>query len=102
MLVLAAASGVGRAAAASEEPAAAFGEETSVVVVEVPVEVSRGGKPVVGLAAADFEVRERGKSLPIVGFEQVEIGAPSTPDAAANAPGSTSLAARRHVFLLFD
>jgi len=91
-------------AGAAEQPSAAatFGEETSVIVVEVPVEVTRDGKPVAGLAQADFEVREHGKPLRIVGFEQVEVGTDAgaaTTGAAAPVP---SLAARRHVFLLFD
>ena len=94
---------VGPPAAPAEEPAAAaspgkpatFGSETSVTLVELPVEVVRDGAPVAGLTAADFEVRSGGQALPIVSFEEVTLG-------AGGAAGPPPPAARRHVFLLFD
>ena len=48
------------AGAVSPSPLGAqrFSESTSVVVVEVPVQVVRDGKPVPGLTRADFELYE--------------------------------------------
>ncbi len=88
-----------------------FAEETSVVVVDVPVQVLRDGRPVRGLTAADFEVYDGRTQRPIAAFEMVDLaaaaapataaagGAPAAPAAALPAP---SPAARRHFLLLFD
>ncbi len=85
-------------------PAETFGEETAVVVVEVPVEVVEDGKPVRGLTAEDFEVFDRKTPRPISSFETVDLAAsaaaPGDPEAApAVAP---SPAARRHFLFFFD
>ena len=94
---------------AQEPPVPSGGSaEISVRLIEIPVEVSRGGEPVQGLTAADFVVRDigrdigrdNGRPLPIVAFEPVDLAGaaarPGTPAAAL------PQAARRHVFLLFD
>jgi VWFA-related protein len=75
-----------------------------VTVVEIPVEVTRGGEPVLGLQAGDFEVLENGKPLPIVSAEAVDLKDESR--AAANVPQQQQQpppeSARRYLFLLFD
>ncbi|HEX5719933.1 MAG TPA: VWA domain-containing protein [Thermoanaerobaculia bacterium] len=71
--------------------------DISVTLVEIPVEVTKGDEPVRGLTAADFEVREGKRVLPIVSFEIVDLEAPPEPEAPAPPP-----AARRHVLFLFD
>ena len=87
------------AVGAEKKPSAqaAVSSEISVTLVEIPVEVTRGGEPVKGLTAADFEVVEEGRSLPVVAFETVDLEAPETPGAPPPPP-----AARRHLLLLFD
>lgn len=78
-----------------------FGESASVVAVEVPVYVTKDGKPVRGLTAADFEVLDGKTRREITGFEVVDLAA--LPDAPAPAgSGQLPLAARRHFLLLFD
>jgi VWFA-related protein len=84
--------------------------EISVTVVEIPVEVARGGKPVEGLQAADFEVLENGHPLSIVSCEAIELrdaqtAAPAPAAQSAPVPALSAAppqAARRHLFLLFD
>ncbi|HBL29819.1 MAG TPA: hypothetical protein DD490_23530 [Acidobacteria bacterium] len=78
-------------------PAAAESSEIAVTVVEIPVEVTRRGEPVLGLTAADFEVVEGKRSLPVVGFEVVDLAAPEPPDAPAPAA-----AASRNFLFLYD
>lgn len=89
------------AAAAERAPAAQFGEETAVTLVELPVEVRRDGQSLAGLSAADFTVTESGRELPVVGFEEIVLG-PAVPGAGSPGAVATPAAARRHVFLLFD
>jgi VWFA-related protein len=72
-----------------------FEETTDVVVVEIPVEVTRDGQPVRGLTAADFEVLDGRKKQEIVGFEVVDLAV--EPDAE-----EIPVAGRRHFLLLFD
>lgn len=71
--------------------------DISVTLVEIPVEVTRGDAPVTGLTAADFEVVEGRRSLPIVSFEPIDLETPPAPGAPPPPP-----AARRHLLLLFD
>ncbi len=76
-----------------------FAETTEVVAVEVPVQVlGKDGEPVRGLEAADFEVYEGRRKMPITGFEVVDLAVPATAARAA----AVSAAARRHFLLLFD
>ncbi len=81
-----------------------FTEETSVVVVEVPVQVLEDGKPVRGLTAADFEVFDGKTPRAVTAFEVVDLAASSSTGAApAAAPAAApSPAARRHFMLFFD
>ncbi|HWM94035.1 MAG TPA: VWA domain-containing protein [Thermoanaerobaculia bacterium] len=71
--------------------------DISVTLVEIPVEVTQGNEPVRGLTAADFEVKEGNRTLPIVAFEAIDLEAQQQPDAPPPPP-----AARRHVLFLFD
>jgi len=83
-----------------------FGETASVVVVEVPVNVTKGGRPVRGLTAEDFEVFDGKTKQRLTGFEVIDLAAPGAggADAArAAAPRpALPLAARRHFLFLFD
>lgn len=88
----------GAAAQAPAPPAGAASSEIAVTVVEIPVEVTgRRGEPVQGLTAADFEVLEGKRSLPVVSFETVDLTSP--PRQGEPRP---PLAARRHMLFLFD
>ncbi len=88
--------------------AAQLEETTSVVAVEIPVQVVRDGEPVRGLSAADFELYDGRKRQAITGFEVVDLAAPAALPTAAPVPASpTSPAAlpssgRRRFLLLFD
>jgi VWFA-related protein len=83
-------------------PAAAqrFTQSTDVIVVEVPVQVVRDGKPVRGLTAADFEVYEGRQKQAITGFEALDLAAvpADKPEAVRRMP----MSARRRFVLLFD
>jgi VWFA-related protein len=104
----------GAAGAAPSPPtpplSAGASSEISVTVVEIPVEVARGGRPVEGLQAADFEVLENGHPLSIVSCEAIELRDAQTSQTAEPAPAVQGApvpppppqAARRHLFLLFD
>jgi VWFA-related protein len=85
-----------------------FGETTSVVVVEVPVQVTRDGKPVRGLTAEHFEVLDGKTKQRITGFEVIDLaalGVAGTAAAGSQPPPpapALPLAARRHFLFLFD
>ncbi|HSN56049.1 MAG TPA: hypothetical protein VLT32_15350, partial [Candidatus Sulfomarinibacteraceae bacterium] len=59
--------------AASAQEGAPFRGETTVNVVEVPVQVvdRATGEPIVGLSAEDFEVLENGKTQTITNFAEL-------------------------------
>jgi VWFA-related protein len=99
MMTLGAAGGGGPRAAPLAPPAGsgALSETTEVVAVEVPVQVVRDGEPVRGLAAADFEVYEGRKRLPLTGFEVLDLRAGQGQAVAAIQPSL-----RRHFLFLFD
>ncbi|HEV2845189.1 MAG TPA: VWA domain-containing protein [Thermoanaerobaculia bacterium] len=80
--------------AAEAPPQDSFSGATQVFAVEVPVQVVRDGEPVRGLVAADFEVWEGRRKLPLAGFEVLDLAASGASPAAA--------AARRHFLFLFD
>jgi VWFA-related protein len=78
-------------------PAAGSSSEIAVTVVEIPVEVTRRGEAVQGLTAADFEVVEGKRSLPVVSFETVNLEAPVRPGDPRPAA-----ATRRNFLFLYD
>ena len=79
-----------------------FAERTDVLVVEIPVQVLRGGEAVRGLTAEDFVVLEGKKRLEVVGVDTVDLtisqGAEWTESDLKDLP----ISARRHFLLLFD
>ncbi len=77
-----------------------FTEATDVVVVEVPVQVVRDGKPVRGLNAADFELYEGREPQPITGFEVLDLA--TIPAGQPEATRRMPMSARRRFVLLFD
>ncbi|HEX9668760.1 MAG TPA: VWA domain-containing protein [Thermoanaerobaculia bacterium] len=91
---------VPRAAAAQPPAPEGFHEETSVVVVEVPVQVVKDGQPVRGLTAASFEVWDGKVRRPITSFEVVDLAAVAA--GPGGRPARVPPAARRNFLLLFD
>jgi VWFA-related protein len=75
-------------------------EEERVIAVEVPVQVIKGGAPVRGLTADNFEILLKGKRQEIVGFEVVDLGV--AVDVAAGETPTMPVSARRHFLFLFD
>jgi VWFA-related protein len=73
-----------------------FEGTATVVAVEVPLQVTRGGEPVRGLTADNFEVFEGKKKQKIVGFEVVDLADEGEEPAAIRGGG------RRHFLFLFD
>lgn len=88
------------AALASAAPQSRFEGVTEVVLVEVPVQVVRDGRPVRGLTRDDFEIYDGRKRQEIVGLQVIDLEelAPETGVAVPALP----LSARRHFLLLFD
>ena len=78
-----------------------FGDTASVVVVEVPVQVVKDGKPVRGLTAENFEVWDGKTKQRLTGFEAIDLAALEARGAAGGAPPLPP-AARRHFLFLFD
>ena len=72
-----------------------FSDETDSILVEVPVEVLQGGRPVAGLKAADFEVYDNGRRQQILGVDAVDRR-------LARYDRDLPVVARRHFLLLFD
>lgn len=77
-----------------QQPAPSFAAGREVVRVDVVV-VDDSGAPVRDLSAADFEIVERGRTLPITSFEAVvpAVGAAAAPSAAAPAPDASGASA---------
>ena len=105
--------GAGVADRAGEEPRdESFEGDASVVVVEVPVTVTRSGEPVRGLTADDFLLFDRGEPQEIVAFEVLESGAYRTADGEEPGEGvgatetgsgeSTPPHANRHFLFQYD
>jgi VWFA-related protein len=89
--------GAGLLAAAPAPPAETFSESTDVTVVQVPVQVVRGGEPVRGLTAADFEIYDGKSKQRVTGFEVLDLAVRQGPAVASIPP-----ALRRHFLFLFD
>ena len=87
----------------AQEKAATSGvvtEKAGVTLIEIPVNVvGKDGKPVAGLTAADFELTDDGKKVPLTGMDVVDLskGAPAGEAARAVPPS-----ARRLWLLVFD
>ena len=83
-------------------PAVSTGQEysdtTSVVVVEVPVTVTRNGEPVLGLTAENFEIRDEGRNQVISGFDLINLAEIDAPEEMM----SMGASARRHFVFVFD
>lgn len=79
-----------------------FSATTTVVVVEVPVNVVRDGQPVRGLTAEDFVVLDRGEPRPLAGFEVVDLEAVATGGDRRALRQAVPEVAQRHFLLLFD
>lgn len=78
-----------------------FAESTTVVAVEVPVQVLVDGRPARGLGRENFEIVDGRKVQPITGFEEIDLAS------GVSEPGSTPTppppaAGRRHFLMLLD
>lgn len=78
---------------------ASFSESTSVVAVEVPVQVVADGKPVRGLTQENFEIVDGRSRQEITGFEVIDL---QSLGPAGPVEQQASVASRRHFLLLFD
>jgi len=101
------ASGAHAQSAQSAPPGAKFSGETTVTVVEVPVQVVLKGEPVRGLKASDFTVYDEGEARPVQFFDVVDLeeGTVESSREASPVEGPAPpvpTAARRHFLLFFD
>ena len=86
--------------ASAAEPRRDFADVTTVVAVEVPVQVLQDGKPVRGLGRDNFEILDGRKVQAITGFEEIDLTeAVSQPGTTPTAPPA---AGRRHFLMLLD
>lgn len=76
-----------------------FSGTASVVVVEVPVTVTRDGAPVDDLTAANFEISDKKKKQELTGFEFIDL---REIDSIEPIGRPLPIAARRHFLMLFD
>ena len=82
-------------------------EDTTVVAVEVPVQVLLDGQPVRGLTADDFELLDGRKRREILDFDVVDLTslehlAPTAQERSKSSQAPLPSVARRHFLLLFD
>ena len=86
----------------SAQEAPSFDDSTTVLVVEVPVNVHLDGKTVRGLSRDDFEIVEGRQKRELVGFEVVDLTLETGSAKAQEASPRIPIAARRHFLLFFD
>ncbi len=86
------------------DPADTFEDQTSVLEIQIPVNVvDRKGRPVSGLTADDFEILDEGQAQVISGFRTVDLETLEPgPARAADRFDVIPSAARRHFLFLFD
>lgn len=77
-----------------------FSDTTDVVVVEVPITVTKDGQPVRGLTEANFEIKFDGKVQQIRSLEMIDLGPPAS--GPIDEPVTPPIPARRHFLVLFD
>jgi len=94
-----------RAQAPQPQKPPVFGADVAVVAVPVFV-TDKNGKAVGGLTAADFEVEDGGRKVPIVFFQALDVDAPVTVEAQAgltpSLPISVQAEGPRQFLLLLD
>ncbi len=90
-----------RAQSPAQQEVPVFRAEVQVVAVPVFV-TDKTGRSVPGLTAADFEVEDQGRQVPVVAFEAVDAGSAAPATAMAMAGPIVQAAARRQFLLLFD
>lgn len=83
---------------ASAQPPSTVSDVTSVVLVEVPVQVLRKAEPVRGLQAEDFVIYDRGDVRPISDFQVVDL----TRTTGVQKAHEVDMGGRRHLLLFFD
>lgn len=86
------------AASPAQQELPVFGAEVQVVAVPIFV-TGKDGKGIAGLTAADFEIEDQGKQVPVVAFLAIDAGSPTIPTEAGPVTGA---AARRQFLFLFD
>lgn len=62
-----------QAPAESQIPSETFTGETTVTLVEVPVQVVEDGRPVTGLGPEDFRIYDQGDPREILSVERVDL-----------------------------
>jgi VWFA-related protein len=90
------------AAAAPPLSAQTYDESIDVRVIQIPVNVSRGGKPVEGLTRDDFELFVNGRRQEIAYFDTLEFAESGTPREGRPPTATVDLTERRLTLLLFD
>jgi VWFA-related protein len=78
-----------------------YEDTTDVVVIEVPVHVTKGGEPVRGLTADNFELIVDRKKQKLLSFDAIDLSTISAVP-AVDSPNALPVVARRHFLLLFD
>jgi VWFA-related protein len=76
-----------------------FGVDVQLVAVPVFV-TTKDGQAVPALTAADFEIEDQGRAVPVAGFLAVDAAAPAV--SLSSASPTLTAAARRQFLLLFD
>ena len=81
----------------------AYQDVTDVVVIEVPVQVTKSEHPVRGLTQDNFELIVEGKNRDLLAFDVVDLSVlDSDASHAAVTAARMPVVARRHFLLLFD
>ncbi len=78
-----------------------YDDVTDVVVIEVPVHVTKGGEPVRGLGPENFELIVGRKKQKLLDFEVIDLATLAAVP-AVGAQQTLPVVARRHFLLLFD